>query len=133
MAGALPPLAAGALIFGLLQGGVAWAWWSPPSVAVFAVAAAATAAAVVGSAGRRADRPAVVLAPPGAGRVRLPRSGLGLLVTGPSILLPTYGQAVLGLGAVAAGAVLATMSIGWPLASAVPGGSSCAWGSATPS
>ena len=47
--------------------------------------------------------------------------GLGLLVTGPSVFLPTYGQAVLGLGAVAAGAVLATMSIGWPVASAVSG------------
>src|SRR5690348_2436427 len=40
-------LAAGALIFGLLQGGVAWAWRSPPSIAVFAVAAAATVAATV--------------------------------------------------------------------------------------
>ena len=33
--------------------------------------------------------------------------------------LPTYDQAVLGLGAVAAGGVLSAMSIGWPLASAV--------------
>jgi hypothetical protein len=40
-------LAAGALIFGLLQGGVAWAWRSPPSLALFAVAAAATVAAAV--------------------------------------------------------------------------------------
>jgi hypothetical protein len=43
--------------------------------------------------------------------------GLGLLVIGPTTFLPTYGQSVLGLGAVAAGGVLATMSIGWPLAS----------------
>lgn len=44
-------------------------------------------------------------------------SGLGLLVIGPTTFLPTYGQSVLGLGAVAAGGVLAAMSIGWPLAS----------------
>jgi fucose permease len=41
---------------------------------------------------------------------------MGLLVIGPTTFLPTYGQLVLGLGAVAAGAVLATMSFGWPLA-----------------
>ena len=115
-------LAAGALILGLLQGGVAWAWRSPPSVAVFAVAAAATAAAAVVE--RRAAEPIV---PPWFWRRRalagsgLAAVGLGLIVTGPSTFLPTYGQVVLGLGAVAAGAVLATMSIGWPLASAVSG------------
>jgi len=115
-------LAAGALIFGLLQGGVAWAWRSPPSIAVFAVAAAATVAAVVVE--RRAAEPIV---PPWFWRRRalagsgLAAIGLGLLVTGPSIFLPTYGQAVLGLGAVAAGIVLAMMSIGWPVASAVSG------------
>ena len=47
--------AAGALIFGLLQGGVAWAWWSLPSVMVFAVALAAAATAVVAE--RRAAEP----------------------------------------------------------------------------
>src|SRR5580693_10520288 len=42
-AGALAVLVgAGALMFGLLQGGVAWPWWSLPSVAVFAVAILAT-------------------------------------------------------------------------------------------
>src|SRR5215467_9833100 len=114
--------AAGALIFGLLQGGVAWAWRSPPSIAVFAVAAAATVAAVVVE-----SRAAEPIVPPWFWRRRalsgsgLAAVGLGLLVTGPSIFLPTYGQAVLGLGAVAAGAVLAMMSIGWPVASAVSG------------
>jgi EmrB/QacA subfamily drug resistance transporter len=115
-------LAAGALIFGLLQGGVAWAWASAPSIAVFAVAAAATvAAAVVES---RAAEPIV---PPWFWRRRvlsgsgLAAVGLGLLVIGPTTILPTYGQAVLGLGAIAAGAVLATMSVGWPAASWVSG------------
>jgi multidrug resistance protein len=118
VAGAVAVLvAAGALVFGLLQGGTAWAWWSPPSVAVFAVAAAATAAAVVAE--RRAAEP---ILPPWLWRrpvlcgSALASVGLGLLVIGPTTFLPTYGQLVIGLGAVAAGAVLASMSIGWPLA-----------------
>ncbi|MBO0770039.1 MAG: MFS transporter [Actinobacteria bacterium] len=123
VAGAVTVLvAAGALIFGLLQGGVAWPWLSPPSIAVLAVAMVATAAAV--AAERRAAEPIV---PPWFWRRRvlagsgLTALGLGLLVIGPSTFLPTFGQAVLGLGAVAAGAVLATMSIGWPLASSQSG------------
>jgi hypothetical protein len=48
-------------------------------------------------------------------------AGLGVLVIGPSTFLPTYGQEVLCLGAIAAGGVLATMSIGWPLAASQSG------------
>src|SRR6202050_62512 len=48
-------VAAGALVFGLLQGGVAWSWWSVPSIAIFAVAAVAAAAAVLAE--RRAPEP----------------------------------------------------------------------------
>jgi predicted MFS family arabinose efflux permease len=115
-------IAAGALIFGLLQGGTAWPWWSPPSIAVFTLAALATVAAVVVE--RRAAEPIV---PPWFWRRRvlagsgLASLGLGVLVIGPSTFLPTYGQSVLGLGAVAAGGVLAAMSIGWPAASWVSG------------
>jgi multidrug resistance protein len=117
-------VAAGALIFGLIQGGVAWPWWSGPSVAVFAVAVLAAGAAVLAE--RRAAEP---IMPPWFWRPVLRGSvlsgsalaalGLGLLVIGPTTFLPTYGQAVLGLGAVAAGAVLGMMSIGWPIASAL--------------
>ena len=117
-AGALAVLiGAGTLMFGLLQGGVAWSWWSPPSVAVFAVAILAIGAAVVAE--RRAAEPILPTwlwkrrALAGSG---LASAGLGLLVIGPTTFLPTYGQLVLGLGAVAAGAVLGTMSFGWPLA-----------------
>ncbi len=110
--------AAGALILGLLQGGVAWPWWSVPSILVFAVALAAALLAVLAE--RRAAEP---ILPPWFWRSRVlsgsavGRFGLGLLVIGPTTFLPTYGQSVLGLGAVAAGGVLAAMSIGWPLAS----------------
>jgi multidrug resistance protein len=119
VAGAVAVLiAAGALVFGLLQGGVAWAWWSPPSIVVFTVAVVAAAAAVIAE--RRAAEP---ILPPWLWRRRAltgfssAGAGLGLLVIGPTTFLPSYGQLVLGLGSVAAGAVLATMSFGWPLAS----------------
>jgi EmrB/QacA subfamily drug resistance transporter len=110
--------AAGMLIFGLLQGGVAWPWWSAPSVAVFGVGLACTAAAVVVE--RRAAEP---MLPPWLFRTRLTAGSYvatgvgGLLVIGLSTFLPTWGQSVLGLSAVAAGFVLAVMTITWPIAS----------------
>src|ERR1700722_3901509 len=104
LGGVLILIAAGSLVFGLLQGGVA-------------VTAVATALAVVVE--RRAAEPIMppwfwsrrVLAGSGLGG-----AGLGLLVIGPSTFLPTYGPGGLGRGAIAAGGVLATMSIGCPLA-----------------
>src|SRR5699024_6361593 len=44
--------------------------------------------------------------------------GMGVVLMGPNVSLPTLEQAVLGLGAVLAGLVLATMAITWPLSSA---------------
>ncbi len=113
-------LTCGALVFGLLQGGVAWPWWSAQSVTVFALTA--VLAAVTVAVERRAREPVV---PGWVWRRRvlagsnLSYLGLGLMVIGPSTFLPTYAQTVLGLGAVAAGFVLASMSLTWPLASAL--------------
>lgn len=110
----------GLLVFALLQGGTAWAWSSSASIGCFAGAAVLAAATVWVE--RRAAEPVVpgwvwrerALAGSNLGYVVL-----GLLVIGPSTFLPTFGQTVLGLGAVTAGLMLATMSISWPLASAL--------------
>lgn len=110
----------GLLVFALLQGGTAWAWTSPQSIACFAGAAVLLVATVLVE--RRAAEPIVpgwvwrerALAGSNLGYV-----ALGLLVIGPSAFLPTFAQTVLGLGAVAAGFVLATMSISWPLAASL--------------
>lgn len=113
-------LAAGTLIFGLLQGGVAWPWLSGPSIAVFAIAAAFAVAAAARE--RKAAEPVL---PPWVWKRRVLAGAnaatvlMGMLVIGLGTFLPTYGQAVLGLGAVAAGLVPATMSMGWPVASAL--------------
>jgi EmrB/QacA subfamily drug resistance transporter len=110
----------GLLVFALLQGGTAWAWSSAQSIGCFAGAAVLVAATVLVE--RRAAEPVV---PGWVWRERtlagsnLAYVALGLLVIGPSTFLPTFAQTVLGLGAVAAGLVLATMSISWPLASAL--------------
>lgn len=114
--------AGGALIFGLLQGGQAWPWMSKPSIAIFALAAVLIAATV--RVERRAAEP---IMPDWLWRDRvlcgtnLAMIGLGAALMAPNAYLPTFGQSVLGLGAIAAGFVLATLSIGWPLASAASG------------
>jgi EmrB/QacA subfamily drug resistance transporter len=112
----------GTVMFGLLQGGQAWAWSSPESLAVLAVAVALVAATVWVE--RRAPEPVM----PGwlwRGRLfagsNLAVLGMGLVIMAPSAYLPTFLQSVQGLGAIAAGLVLASTSIGWPVASALSG------------
>jgi len=112
----------GTVIFGLLQGGQAWAWGSPESIAVFVIAALLLAATVWVE--RRAAEPVM----PGwlwrrrvlAGS-NLAVVGMGLVMMAPSSYLPTFLQSVQGLGPIAAGMVLASMSLGWPVASALSG------------
>ena len=112
--------AAGLLIFGLLQGGTAWPWWSIQSVLIFAGALVATLTTIAVE--RRAAEPIM----PGWLWGRRLNAGsyvatmvAGTLVIGLSTFLPTWAQSVLGLNAVAAGFVLATMSVTWPLASSM--------------
>lgn len=115
-------LAGAALILGLLQGGQAWPWWSPASIGVFVLAALLTVATVWIE--RRAAEPVM---PGWLWRQRilvgtnLSMIFMGVVMMGPSAYLPTFGQSVLHLGAIAAGLLLACISIGWPLASSISG------------
>lgn len=47
--------------------------------------------------------------------------GAGAILMGPSMYLPVFAQSVIGVGAIAAGFILASMSITWPLSSALSG------------
>lgn len=113
-------LSTGLLILGLLQGGTAWAWFSPASIVVFAGAVLGAVAAV--QVERRAREP---IMPPRLWTRRVNAGSFaatiaaGMLVIGLSTFLPTWAQSVLGLSAVEAGFVLGVMSIAWPLASAL--------------
>lgn len=122
-AGAVLVLASvGMLIFGLLQGGQAWPWLSPPSIGIFVVAI------VLGVALVWAERHAAEPVMPGwlwnrrvLSGANLATVGMGVIMMAPETYLPTFAQSVLGLGAIASGLVLASMSIGWPLASSLSG------------
>ncbi|HET8599338.1 MAG TPA: MDR family MFS transporter [Segeticoccus sp.] len=106
------------LILGLLQGGTAWAWSSAQSILVFVGALLAGVAAVLVE--RRAAEPVVPLwlwTRRLTGGSYAATFTAGLMVIGLSTFLPTWGQAVLGLSPVAAGFVLAVMSMTWPVAS----------------
>jgi EmrB/QacA subfamily drug resistance transporter len=110
------------LILGLLEGGVAWDWASPVSVAVFVAGAVALVAFVFVE--RRAAEP--VLPTWVFGRRVLVSGNLvsvaiGVVLIGLSSYVPTYVQGVLGTGALVAGFALAAMTIGWPLAAAISG------------
>jgi EmrB/QacA subfamily drug resistance transporter len=115
-------VSAGLLVLGLLQGGTAWPWLSVPSAVVFAVSGVAAFVAV------RVERSAAEPVMPIWLWTRRLTAGSyvvtlisGLVVIGLSVFLPTWAQSVLGLNPVAAGFVLAVMTITWPMASTFSG------------
>ncbi|WP_228978860.1 MFS transporter [Streptomyces sp. DH12] len=119
--GALLVFASGTvLLTALVQGGVAWPWLSAPSLGLLGAGAVLVAATVAVE--RRAASPIV----PGwvwrrrtIAAVNLALGALGLLMVAPSVFLPTYAQAVLGLGPVAAGFVLSVMILSWPVSASL--------------
>ncbi len=122
-AGAVLILAAvGTLIFGLLQGGQAWSWMSWPSLITFAAAGLLLAWLVwVERHAREPVMPGWLWTDRALIGSNLATVGMGVVMMAPNTYLPTFAQSVLGLGAIAAGLVLASMSIGWPLASSLSG------------
>ena len=119
---ALLAIGLGFFIFGVLEGGVRWAWSSTTSLVIFASAIIALVGFVIQE--RRAAEPTVPL---WVFRRRvllganLATASLGLLSIGLTTFLPTFAQGVLGVSALFAGFILSSMSIGWPVASALSG------------
>lgn len=115
-AGALAVFACGGILLtALVQGGVAWAWLSGPSLGLFGAGLALVAVVVLIE--RRAAEPII----PGwvwrrrtIAAVNLALGALGLLMVAPTVFLPTYAQSVLGLTPVAAGFVLSVWTLSWP-------------------
>lgn len=118
-----------ALLLGLTSGGRDWAWVSGPSLLVFGVA-------VVGLAGffmveRVAGEPILPLSL-FKNRLILVSGIAALLIGGVMIgvvtYVPLFVQGALGTSATIAGGVLATMSIGWPIAGSFAGRLILRWG-----
>ncbi len=117
-------LAGGAtlLILGLLEGGQAWAWWSPASVAVLGAGVLLIAMFLVVQ--RRAAEPVLPLWV-FTRRVLTASAVIALLVGavlfGLTTYVPTFVQTVLGTGPLVAGFALATLTIGWPISATLSG------------
>jgi EmrB/QacA subfamily drug resistance transporter len=119
---ALLVLGMGLITLGLLEGGVSWAWLSPPSLIIFAAGTTFLWAFV--SAERKVREPIMppaIFADRFLGGANVAGLLLGTLTIGLSAFLPTFVQGVLGATPLVAGFALAAMSIGWPLASALSG------------
>lgn len=122
-AGAMLVLGAvGAAALGLMQGGQAWPWLSWQSGTLLALTILLTIATIIAES--RAEEPIMpgwLWRDPVQVGSNLAVIGMGLVMMAPEAYLPTSLQSVQGLGAIAAGFVLASMSIGWPVASACSG------------
>lgn len=110
------------VLLGLLEGGVAWAWDSTPSLLIFALGVVALVA--FGLVERKAAEPVLPLwvfqnrTIVGGNMMSLI---VGALMMGLSSYLPTFAEGVLGTGALVAGFTLAAMTIGWPIAATLSG------------
>jgi EmrB/QacA subfamily drug resistance transporter len=112
----------GLLLVFLLEGGQSWAWFSWSSFGLLMIII------ILGiwtySTERRSPHaimPAWVWKNRTLAFTNFAMMGMGVVMMGPETFLPTYTQAYLGLGIIASGFVLASMSIGWPTASALSG------------
>src|SRR3954471_2886984 len=110
------------LILGVLEGGQAWAWISPASIAVLGAGLALLIG--FGFAERGAVSPVLPL---WIFRRRLLlvsgllSVGVGAILLGLSSYVPTYVQSALGTGPLVAGFALATLLLGWPIAGSQSG------------
>ncbi|WP_426503822.1 MDR family MFS transporter [Dactylosporangium sp. McL0621] len=110
------------LILATLEGGIMWAWVSPPSIVIFALGAVMVTAFVFVE--RRAAEPVLPLwvfryrTLVGGNLVAL---AIGALVIGLSSYVPNFSQGVLGTSALVAGFVVAAMTLGWPIAATLSG------------
>lgn len=121
--GAFAMLATGGVImFGLLQGGQSWPWFSWNTLLILIIGSVMIYFTI--RIERQANEP---ILPSWVWKKRvilganLATIGMGIATMGPNMYLPVFAQSVTGVGAMAAGFILASMSITWPLSSALSG------------
>jgi multidrug resistance protein len=110
------------VILGVLEGGQAWRWDSPASVAVLGLGVLLLV--LFGLAERRAAQPVLPLwvfqrrLLVVSGQLAV---GVGAILLGLSSYVPTYAQDVLGTGPLVAGFALAALTLGWPISASQSG------------
>lgn len=121
--GALALLVTGGFImFGLMQGGQSWDWISYQTLIFTGISAILVYATMKIEA--HAESP---ILPRWVWRKRvlvganLATIGMGCMTMGPNMFLPVFAQSVIGVGAITAGFILASMSITWPISSSLSG------------
>ncbi len=121
--GALALLVTGGFImYGLMQGGQSWEWVSYETLIFIVISIFLVLATMKIEA--HAESP---ILPRWVWRKRvlvgsnLATIGMGCLTMGPSMFLPIFAQSVIGVGAITAGFILASMSITWPISSSLSG------------
>lgn len=121
--GALALLITGGFImFGLMQGGQSWAWISYETLIFICIATILVFVTI--NIESRAENP---ILPRWVWRKRvlvganLATIGMGCMTMVPNMFLPIFAQSVIGVGAITAGFILASMSITWPISSSLSG------------
>ncbi len=110
------------LLLGVHEGGNSWEWLSPISLGIFAGGVALLVAFVLIE--RRAAEPVLPLWVLGRRLLRSTNAvsfAVGATMIGLTAFVPTYLVIALGVEPLVAGLALATLTIGWPIASAISG------------
>jgi EmrB/QacA subfamily drug resistance transporter len=110
------------LILGILEGGQAWGWLSPTSIAVFGIGALLLAAFLLVE--RRAAEPVLplwVLSRRLLATTTMLALGVGVILIGLTSFVPTYLENSLGVDPLVGGLALAALTIGWPIAATLSG------------
>ncbi len=120
--GILMLVAGSVLLFTLMEGGQSWPWLSLPSLGMILLSIGLIYLTIqVERKSKEAIMPLWVWRHKILLGANLAVIGLGAIMIGPNMYLPVYAQSVLGLGAIAAGLILASSSLGWPTASSLSG------------
>ncbi|MDL9981559.1 MFS transporter [Microbacterium sp. ASV49] len=110
------------VMLGVLEGGTAWAWNSPASIAIFGAGAVLLVVFLLVE--RRATEPVLPLH---LFQRRIISSttvlgfGIGVGLVGLTAFIPTYLEVGTGASPLVAGLALATFTIGWPIAASLAG------------
>lgn len=121
--GAAAMLTTGTVImFGLLQGGQSWPWLSYNTLAILVLSILLVYVTIrIESKSEEPILPRWVWTRRVLLYANLATITMGITTMAPNMFLPVFAQSVIGVSAITAGFILASMSITWPLSSSLSG------------